>query len=504
VKWFQFFKTSSDGNQEVDIANGNITVSGDFSTAGLAQDATLTDGNQITQITSDTIHTAAVINSQPTGSEYGIVVRPITTNNGIQEVEGIGTPGSQSGGVLTIQGDPTGTPIPVTGSFFVSIPAVGTNNTTAPTSSMEAGIIDTNGNLQGARGTIGAPNSSDLGLIVKTAGISTVTGTVNAIIASGIYVTSGHTTIDNFPTIQPVSGSVSVSNLPITQTISGVVTILNPVSSVSISNFPNVQQVAGTVNAIIASGIYITSGHTTVDNFPAIQTVNGTITASGTGNFMVIGSPGAPPVNVSGSNLAVKITDGTLFNTIKQISNQVTVSDYGIVTNSVIHGLSTGGGGGYVDVKVNPSGALTVDASGNPISISNFPTTQQVSGSVLVSGHVAIDNFPPVQVVSGIVISYVSNTPNWSVWSVPAITNQLLLSGNPKRVGCTIVNNSPSGVLFIKFGSGASPVDWSYYLLPGVITPGGTLEFPQPIYTGIITAAWNFPIGSAMISEATY
>lgn len=32
-------------------------------------------------------------------------------------------------------------------------------------------------------------------------------------------------------------------------------------------------------------------------------------------------------------------------------------------TKSVIHGLTTGGGGGYVPVKVNPSGALTVDAT---------------------------------------------------------------------------------------------------------------------------------------------
>jgi hypothetical protein len=61
---------------------------------------------------------------------------------------------------------------------------------------------------------------------------------------------------------------------------------------------------------------------------------------------------------------------------------------------SVIIGKTTGGGGGYVPVKVNPSGALTADVTGS-VSVSNFPATQPVSGSVSVS------NFPATQAVSG-------------------------------------------------------------------------------------------------------
>lgn len=72
-----------------------------------------------------------------------------------------------------------------------------------------------------------------------------------------------------------------------------------------------------------------------------------------------------------------KITDGTNINTIKTLSTQVIGSDYGLVTNSVIHGLTTGGGGGYVDVKVNPSGALATDNSGvvQPIKNNSTDTT---------------------------------------------------------------------------------------------------------------------------------
>lgn len=50
------------------------------------------------------------------------------------------------------------------------------------------------------------------------------------------------------------------------------------------------------------------------------------------------------------------------------------VNDYTVAspTKSVIYGKTTGGGGGYVAVKVNPSGALTTEVSGS-VSVTNFP-----------------------------------------------------------------------------------------------------------------------------------
>lgn len=89
-----------------------------------------------------------------------------------------------------------------------------------------------------------------------------------------------------------------------------------------------------------------------------------------------------------------KLTDGTNNVTIKQSSAQMLGSDYALVTNTLIHAYTTAGGGSYIDVKANPSGALTVDASGSSVSVSNFPATQPVSGSVSVS------NFPATQAIS--------------------------------------------------------------------------------------------------------
>ena len=46
-----------------------------------------------------------------------------------------------------------------------------------------------------------------------------------------------------------------------------------------------------------------------------------------------------------------------------QISDTIAPNDTAILTKGVITGKTTGGGGGYVDVKVNPSGALTADVT---------------------------------------------------------------------------------------------------------------------------------------------
>lgn len=48
---------------------------------------------------------------------------------------------------------------------------------------------------------------------------------------------------------------------------------------------------------------------------------------------------------------------------VKLLSVNLLGTDKGLVTNTIIHGETTGGGGGYVDVKVTPSGALTTEST---------------------------------------------------------------------------------------------------------------------------------------------
>jgi hypothetical protein len=98
----------------------------------------------------------------------------------------------------------------------------------------------------------------------------------------------------------------------------------------------------------------------------------------------------------SGAATASAQTDGTQKSQIvdaagdtanvRPLSASLVNTDRGLVTNAVIHGLTTGGGGGYVDVKVSPSGSLTVDAditnSVLPTGASTEATLSALNGKV--------------------------------------------------------------------------------------------------------------------------
>lgn len=84
--------------------------------------------------------------------------------------------------------------------------------------------------------------------------------------------------------------------------------------------------------------------------------ISGTVTAN----------QGTPAV--TSNAWPIKLTDGTNTNTLKPLGTQVVSTDVGAVVNAVIHGLNSGGGGTYVDVKVTPSGSITTadNADGTP------------------------------------------------------------------------------------------------------------------------------------------
>ena len=94
-------------------------------------------------------------------------------------------------------------------------------------------------------------------------------------------------------------------------------------------------------------------------------------------------------VNLAKLGTGVTIT-GSVNSTIsgvtkKTLGTQVVLADTALVVNAVMHGLTTGGGGGYVDVKVNPSGALTVDATQSgtwTISLPTNASTESTSSAI--------------------------------------------------------------------------------------------------------------------------
>jgi hypothetical protein len=84
----------------------------------------------------------------------------------------------------------------------------------------------------------------------------------------------------------------------------------------------------------------------------------------------LVGGSGGDGAILDGVNSAIKAT-------VLDIGTQITTNDHGLVTNTVMHGLTTGGGGGYVDVKVNPSGALTVESTISGTVVAFAKSTEQ-------------------------------------------------------------------------------------------------------------------------------
>jgi hypothetical protein len=95
-----------------------------------------------------------------------------------------------------------------------------------------------------------------------------------------------------------------------------------------------------------------------------------------------------------------------LFPSQYRLTNPLTDQTQATVSRSLIFGKTTGGGGGYVDVKVTPSGSLTTESTvTGSVSVTNFPATQAVTGTFFqatqpVSGSVSVSNFPATQNVA--------------------------------------------------------------------------------------------------------
>lgn len=104
-----------------------------------------------------------------------------------------------------------------------------------------------------------------------------------------------------------------------------------------------------------------------------------------------------------------------------RVEQAITGQSQALVTKGVIYGLTTGGGGGYVAVKVTPSGAMntatTLDAGTNIIGkVGIDQTTNGTTNAVYVN------NFPASQAITGTVAATQSGT-----WNINNISGTLSL-----------------------------------------------------------------------------
>jgi hypothetical protein len=207
----------------------------------------------------------------------------------------IGTTSAGSGastGLLTVQGNASGTPIPITGSITATNPSVSTTAAAVPTSATFVG-----GEVQTLQSGLTAGDLYPLSL-----------------------TTAGLLRVDGSNVTQPVSGTVAATQ-------SGTWTV-QP------GNTANTTPWLATINQGGNSATVTVANALKVDGSAVTQPVSGTVTANaGTGTFNVVGTgtagaPGTAALTVQG------ISSGTPVNVLSNHSTTGTITSVAGATSS--------------------------------------------------------------------------------------------------------------------------------------------------------------------------
>lgn len=228
----------------------------------------------------------------------------IPGSGAVSTVQGEGTPGVPAGGLLTIQGDPAGTPVPVSGTVTATNPSVGVTGAAVPADATYAGM-NVSGNLTGLIGTVNgldvvvnAALPAGAAIIGKVGIDQTTPGTtngvqVNAALPAGANIVGKFGIDQTIPgttnAVQLTAGSSIIGNVRIDQTTPGTtngvqVNAALPAGSNSIGNIGTVSTVTAvttvsTVNAVTAITNALPTGSNIIGRTGIDQTTPGTTNA---------------------------------------------------------------------------------------------------------------------------------------------------------------------------------------------------------------------------------
>lgn len=193
-------------------------------------------------------------------------------------------------------------------------------------------------------------------------------------------------------TTQPVSGTVGVSSLP------SIPAGSNAIGSVSVSNLPTTQPVSGTVTANAGTGTFsnqqtnVTSDYDTSAGVQSVTMFGVALPASG---GAVAGGTSNNPIRIDPTGTTTQPISGSVsvsnFPATQPVSASSLPLPTGAATAAKQPALGTAGSASADVISVQGIASMT------PIKTDGSGVTQPVSGSVSVS------NFPSTQAVSGTV-----------------------------------------------------------------------------------------------------
>lgn len=345
-------------------------------------------------------------------SFYAIYPPSAAASSSVQTVQGEGTAGTPVGGLLTVQGDPAGTPIPISGSVTAANPSVGVTGAAVPADATYVGM-NVSGNLTGLTGTVNGANV-----------------VVNAALPAG----------------SAIIGKVGIDQTTPGTTNGVQVNAALPAGTAIIGKFGIDQTTPGTTNGVQVNAA-LPAGSNTIG---AVTQASGPWTVTGSGTA---GSAAAGVVTIQGiaSMTAVKV-DGS------GVTGPVNVTQFG--GNNVVTGTGTGGSG-IPRVTVSSDSSLTSVTTVSTVTSVTAIANALPAGTNLM-GKVGIDQTTPgttnaVQATSGTTcvwqaegsIAFGSLTNSYQTVFTPSANTKILYMRNNTNAAISVSMDAGSTLNFV-------------------------------------------------------
>lgn len=430
-----------DNGSTLSVDDGGSTISIDDGAGSITVDGTVTIQDGGGSITVDNAGTFATQATLQTGSnQIGHLEANQSVN--ITQVSGLtidlGTGTTGTGTIrVAVSSDSFPTTQAVSGTVTVTQSA-GTNLHTI----VDSGTISTITNVVHIDDNSGSLSVDDGG------GSLTVDGSI--IIASGVNQI-GHLEDDQSVNITKINGTVDSGNSSTTP-LGGNSTFTG--TAADVLNFANIDILVFSDQNSAANGLQLQFS-TDSTNWDGVLSF--TLTANSatdisvpprTRYFRIVYTNGAVAQSVFRLQTIYRAV--AVPPAVVKISDTVDPNAAAALSKASIVGKTTAGGGTFVDVKVNPSGALTVDASGTAVPVTDNGSSLTVDdggGSLTVDGTVA---------VTGITVPPVAIGGETST----ATASGYLVLGNDGAVA-RVINTNSSGHISINDGGNSITVDGS-------------------------------------------
>ena len=444
----------------------------------------------------------------------------------------------------------------VTGTFYPATQPVSIGNTVPivgnvnidnwPTTSSDGNVIVTSGNIAITNWPATSTFDGNVTVLGGNVNIDNwpTTNDGNVIVTSGnIAVTSipainGNVNIDNLPTIQSVkteaindTGNSTTTTLAGGGTFIGTAFDMNSYASWSVNIFSDV---ASATNGLKIQWSDDATNWDFSDQSTFVASVGNMITFGRKARYVRLNytNGGSAQASFRVTSYAQPVS---VRQTRKFIGNQLSDSDTGQVVVAALQGHTTGGGGGWVDVKVNPSGAIaaavtgTVGIGGNITVNPGLQVTNTVGTPFYTRG---IDTEGSTPTSSPVRIAGVCRTTN-AVISTSTVVGNILLDKQGRIVvtkshcrdltkwnGIVITSSTAPTTLIAAQGSGvysdithlaitnssatASTVTigdgTSSFVMNIAAGAGAVQSFPIPIPATAYNTIWTATCGTSVAS----